>query len=54
MDTLSIGVKPEELTDRAESLPNPIYLRAQRLVFHFQTDPQAVLDLLKLLAQMKQ
>ena len=54
MDTLSIGVKPEELTERAETLPVPLYVRAQRLVFHFQTEPQAVLDLLELLAKMKQ
>ncbi|KDN39005.1 hypothetical protein K437DRAFT_259207 [Tilletiaria anomala UBC 951] len=54
IDTQSVGIHPAELTERAERLSDPLYVRTQRLVMHFQTDPQAVVDLLQLVAQMKQ
>ncbi len=54
MDPTSVGIDPAELSTRAEQLPDPIRMRGQRIVFHFQTSPQAVVDLLQLIATLKQ
>lgn len=53
-DLSPLNIDLNVLSARAASLPSPIRLGGPRLVIHLQTDPQAVDDLVVLIAEMKQ
>lgn len=43
-----LGIEYDEISERAEKLPEPITVRGSRLIVHIQTEDQAVDDLLAL------
>ena len=51
-DSANVGIPISEVVARAESLPDPIVIRGERLVVHVQTSPRAVEDLLELFKQL--
>jgi len=51
-DPAPIGVDYGEIAERAAALPNPIRLGGSRLVVHIQTTPEAVDDLLAVIAAL--
>jgi threonine aldolase len=47
-DPTPLGIEYEELSERAETLPEPMTITSSRLVVHIQTEDRAVDDLLTL------
>jgi len=44
-----LGVEYDEISERAEKLPEPITVRGSRLIVHIQTEDQTVDDYLALI-----
>jgi len=51
-DPTPLGIKYEEISERAANLPEPIAVRGSRLVIHIQTEDQVVGDFLALVKAM--
>lgn len=53
VDVETAGVPSEELKERALHLPQPIKIDRQRIVIHHQSDPDALVDLVRLVREIK-